>query len=153
VRYYVSPPGQQPKGLPVVFRDRGTVITRDPEALPLARVVRPGSAPQPARIVRRDPDRVDIETRGSAGTLVLADAAYPGWRVSVDGHDAHAKTVDSLFRAVDIGAGAHRVVWTFRPLTLRIGLWISILTLVLLTAASVIWPSVLRRRAQVAPEA
>ena len=147
VRYYVSPPGQQPRGLPVVYRDRGTVITRDPDALPLARVVRPGRALQPARIVRRDPDRVDIVTRGAAGTLVLADPAYPGWRVSVDGHDAHARTVDSLFRAVDVGAGVHRVVWTFRPLTLRVGLWISILTLVLLTVAAVAWPRILRRRA------
>ena len=91
-------------------------------------------------------------TGGAAGTLVLADAAYPGWHVSVDGHDAHASTVDSLFRAVDVGAGAHRVVWTFRPLTLRVGLSISVLTLVLLSAA----PrspgrGSLRRREQAAP--
>jgi Bacterial membrane protein YfhO len=150
VRYYVSPPGQQPKGLPVVYRDRGTVITRDPDALPLARIVRQGSSPQPANIVRRDPDRVDIVTGGAAGTLVLADAAYPGWHVSVDGHAARARTIDSLFRGVDVGAGVHRVVWTFRPLTLRIGLWISILTLIALSAVSIAWPRVLRRRQQAA---
>ena len=149
VRYYVSPPGQQPKGLPVVYRDRGTVITRDPKALPLARVVRPGGAVQAARIVRRDPDRVDIVTRGAAGTLVLADSAYPGWHVSVDGHAAHARTVDSLFRAVDVGAGVHRVVWTFRPLTLRIGFWISVLSLLALIGLSVWWPRRLRRRDEV----
>ena len=111
VRYYVSPPGQQPPGLPVVYRDRGTVITRDPAALPLARVVRAGSSPQPARIVRREPDRVDIVTGGAAGTLVLADAAYPGWHVSVDGHEAHGETVDSLFRgcARRCGSASRRV--------------------------------------------
>jgi hypothetical protein len=146
VRYYVSPPGQEPPGLPVVYRDRGTVITRDPAALPLARVVRAGNPPQPARIVRRDPDRVDIVTGGAAGTLVLADAAYPGWHVSVDGHEAHAETVDSLFRGVRVAVGVHRVVWTFRPLTLRIGLWVSVLTLLLLGGAALVWPRVLRRR-------
>ena len=146
VRYYVSPPGQEPPGLPVVYRDKGTVITRDPAALPLARVVRPGSSPQPARIVRREPDRVEIVTGGAAGTLVLADAAYPGWHVSIDGHEAHAETVDSLFRGVHVAAGVHRVVWTFRPLTLRIGLWVSVLTLLLLGGAALVWPRVLRRR-------
>ncbi len=148
VRYYVSPPGQQPEGLPVVYRDRSTVITRDPHALPLARIVRAGSSPQPARIVRRDPDRVEIVTNGAAGTLVLADSAYPGWHVSVDGRAAHAKTVDSLFRGVDVGAGVHRVVWTFRPLSLRIGLWISALTLLLMGGATLAWPRVLRRRSR-----
>jgi hypothetical protein len=148
VRYYVSPPGQEPPGLPIVYRDKGAVITRDPHALPLARVVRPGGPPQPARIVRRDPDRVEIMTGGAAGTLVLADAAYPGWHVSIDGHEAHAETVDSLFRGVHIAAGVHRVVWTFRPLTLRIGLWISVLALLLLTGAALVSPRVLRRRAR-----
>jgi hypothetical protein len=134
--------------LPVVYRDRGTVITRDPHALPLARIVRAGSSPQPARIVRRDPDRVEIVTNGAAGTLVLADSAYPGWHVSVDGRAAHARTVDSLFRGVDVGAGVHRVVWTFRPLSLRIGLWISALTLLLMGGATLAWPRVLRRRSR-----
>jgi hypothetical protein len=144
VRYYVSPRGQQPRGLPIVFRDRSTVITRDPKALPLARIVGPGGTLQPARIVRRDPDRVDIVTGGAAGTLVLADSNYPGWHVSVDGHAAHAKTVDSLFRGVDVGTGVHRVVWTFRPLTLRIGFWVSVLTLVSMIGVSCWWPH--RRR-------
>jgi hypothetical protein len=95
VRYYVSPPGQQPKGLPVVYRDPLAVITRDPQAQPLARVVRAGHAAQPARIVRREPDRIDIVTGGAAGKLVLADPAYPGWHVTVDGHDAHGETAAS----------------------------------------------------------
>jgi hypothetical protein len=146
VRYYVSPPGQQPKGLPVVYRDRLSVITRDPQALPLARVVRPGRAPQAARIVRRESDRVEIETAGAAGTLVLADAAYPGWRVSVDGHAAHVETVDDLFRGVQVGAGAHRVVWTFHAVSLRRGLWISVAALLALAAAAAAWPAWLRRR-------
>jgi hypothetical protein len=147
VRYYVSPPGQQPSGLPVVYRDKGAVITRDPQALPLARVVRTGGSLQPARIVRRTPDRVEIVTGGAAGTLVLADAAYPGWHVSVDGHEARSETVDSLFRGVHVAAGVHRVVWTFRPLSLRIGLAISVLALLLLSGAALAWPRVLRRRA------
>jgi hypothetical protein len=140
VRYYVSPPGQQPKGLPVVYRDALSVITRDPHALPLARVMRPGRAPQAARIVQRQSDRVEIETAGAPGTLVLADAAYPGWRVSVDGHAARPETVDTLFRGVQVDAGVHRVVWTFHPASLRRGLWISLVALVVLGGTAASWP-------------
>ena len=146
VRYYVSPPGQQPKGLPVVYRDPLAVITRDPQAQPLARVVRAGRPAQPARIVRREPDRIDIVTGGAAGKLVLADPAYPGWHVTVDGHDAHGETADSLFRAVQVGPGVHRVEWTFRPTSLRLGLWVSIAALALLGALAIGWP---RRRSRV----
>jgi hypothetical protein len=38
-------------------------------------------------------------------------------------------------------------VWTFRPLSLRIGLAISVLALLLLSGAALAWPRVLRRRA------
>jgi uncharacterized membrane protein YfhO len=102
--------------------------------------VRAGRAPQPARIVQREPDRVDIVTGGAAGKLVLADPAYPGWHVTVDGHDAHAETADSLFRAVQVGPGVHHVVWTFRPASLRLGLWVSIAALALLGALALAWP-------------
>ncbi len=105
----------------------------------------PVALPQPARIVRREPDRVDIVTGGAAGKLVLADPAYPGWHVTVDGHDAHGETADSLFRAVQVGPGVHRVVWTFRPASLRLGLWVSVAALVAARALAVAWPPARRR--------
>ena len=77
---------------------------------------------------------------------MLADPAYPGWQVTVDGHAAHAGTADGVFRAVDVPAGRHRVVWTFRSASLHAGLWISVATLVLLAALSLAWPSLRRRR-------
>ena len=64
VRYYVSPPGKSPPGLPVVYRDRLSVVTRDDAALPFARIVRPGRAPQAARVVAREPDRIVIARPG-----------------------------------------------------------------------------------------
>ena len=51
VRYYVSPPGEQPQGLRVVYRDRLSVVTQDHDALPFARIVRPGRAPEAARVL------------------------------------------------------------------------------------------------------
>src|SRR6185436_18734199 len=109
VRYYVAGPKYAPPGMPVVLRTRNAVIVRDDQALPLARVNRPGRT-DAARIVVREPDRVVIDTpAGPAGRLVLADPAYPGWAVSVDGHEAVARKQAGLFRAVDVPAGRHRV--------------------------------------------
>ena len=38
VRYYIAQPGEQPPGLPVVFRSPHAVIVEDTNALPLARL-------------------------------------------------------------------------------------------------------------------
>jgi Bacterial membrane protein YfhO len=147
VRYYVSPPGKQPRGLPVVYRDARSVITRDPQALTLARTVHADGSRQADRIVSRGANRVEIATSGAAGRLVLADPAYPGWHVTVDGRPARSETSDGLFRAVQVPAGSHRVEWTFSPSSLRVGLWISIVTLVTLGGIALGWP-VARRRAR-----
>ena len=61
---------------------------------------------------------------------MLADPAYPGWQVTVDGHAAKAVTQRGIFRAVDLPAGAHRVVWTFSRPRLVDGAFISLAALI-----------------------
>jgi hypothetical protein len=142
VRYYIAGPKYVPTGMPVVLRTPSAVVVRDDQALPLARVNRPGRT-DAARIVVREPDRVVIDTpAGPAGRLVLADPPYPGWVVSVDGHAAVARNQAGLFRAVDVPAGRHRVEWRFEPRSVRIGLAISLATL----AAAIGYVIFVRRR-------
>jgi Bacterial membrane protein YfhO len=151
VRYYVAQPGQQPAGLPVVFRSKHAVIVEDPDALPLARLNLATGGIVRGKIIVRKPDRVVIDTpSATSGRLVLADPAYPGWKVSVDGHAATSRVSRGIFRAVDLPAGAHRVVWTFEPPRLKIGAIISITALLaLLGVAAIPW---IRRRSR-APRA
>jgi hypothetical protein len=126
VRYYVAQPGREPTDLPVVFRNKNAVIVEDPDALPLARLDVATGGSRAATITTRDPDRVVIQTPNAAsGRLVLADPNYPGWQVTVDGHPARALTQRGLFRAVDLPAGSHTVVWTFRPTRIVIGAILS----------------------------
>jgi hypothetical protein len=145
VRYYIAQPGQQPKDLPVVFRSKNAVIVEDKQALPLARLDVADGGSKPARITERQPDKVVIqESNKTSGRLVLADPAYPGWKVTVDGKPAKALVARGIFRAVDVpGGGAHTVVWTFEPPRLIIGAYISGATLLGLLLLCV-WP--LRRR-------
>jgi len=76
---------------------------------------------------------VDIGVKtDSAGYLVLSDAWYPGWRATVDGADVPLLRANYAFRAVPVPAGEHRVRMVFSPLSWKIGLAISGLTVLFL---------------------
>ncbi len=144
VRYYISPPGDQPKGLRVVKTTRLAVVTEDPGALPFVRL-NAGGKTVAATVLDREPDRIVARTPAgsAAGRVVVADLAYPGWKVSVDGKPAKGLVVDGVLRAVDVPAGSHVVEWTFAPAAIRHGALLSGLTAILLGAACLL--GVLRR--------
>ncbi|MBN1825288.1 MAG: YfhO family protein [Candidatus Eisenbacteria bacterium] len=103
-----------------------------PEAAPFG-----GGEPteETAVIVEREPERVVVDcAAGRARLLVLADVFYPGWRVSVDGAPARIWRTNRILRGVAIPAGAHRVVFTYRPLSFRVGSALSLLSLAALAA-------------------
>jgi hypothetical protein len=56
---------------------------------------------------------------------VLTDLAYPGWVAEIDGAPAEWFPFDERFRAVDLSAGRHLVVWRFHPRSVVVGAWIS----------------------------
>ncbi|HXI12322.1 MAG TPA: YfhO family protein [Thermoanaerobaculia bacterium] len=53
-------------------------------------------------------------------SITQLDAA--GWRVTVDGRREKPLRANGLFRAVMVPAGAHKVEWTYRPMSLVAGL-------------------------------
>ena len=94
------------------------------------------SVPYKADIVSDEPEHVVIETNGEgAGWLMLLDAWYPGWRATIDGAPVEVARADVLFRAVPVPAGQHRVEFVFVPLSLWMGVGISLMTLALCVAA------------------
>jgi hypothetical protein len=122
--------------LPVVYRDRLSVVTRDDRALPFARIEQDGRAPRAVRVLSREPDRIVIAPPG-AGRLVVADLVYPGWKVSIDGHSAKALAEGDL-RAVDVPAGARRVTWTFTPPGVKLGAAVSLVAALALLGVAVV---------------
>jgi len=76
-----------------------------------------------------------IETASDeAETVVLTDLYFPGWTATIDGEPADGYRFEGMFRAVDIPAGPHVVEWTFHPTSVRNGLWISGLSILVLLA-------------------
>jgi hypothetical protein len=82
--------------------------------------------PEPATILREEPTAlvIDVNSTGD-GLLLLADAAYPGWRASVDGAPVELLRADHQFRAVHVPDGRHVVRFAYEPEAVRLGAAIS----------------------------
>lgn len=77
----------------------------------------PGYRP---RIASWKPGRIEIDVDTAvAGVVVLNDIYYPGWIAEIDGEAVPVLRADVLFRAVEVPAGRHRVVFRFAPLSLQ----------------------------------
>jgi len=62
--------------------------------------------------------------------LVLSEIDYPGWRAQVDGKQVSVQRGDYLFRVISLDKGTHQVAMYFVSRPFRIGLGISLLTLI-----------------------
>jgi hypothetical protein len=82
-----------------------------------------------AEVTAWSPNRITLAATGP-GRLVLSEMAYPGWRARVDGDEA-AVQAEGVLRAVDVGAGAHRVEFEYRPASVYVGAALTALGLLL----------------------
>ena len=90
-------------------------------------------------ILREGQDRAIIDvTTTQPGYLVLTDTHYPGWRATVDGQPVEILEANHAFRAVQLDQGEHTIVFTYEPLSFRLGAWITLLALVALAAVTII---------------
>jgi hypothetical protein len=62
----------------------------------------------------------------SEGTVTMRFAAYPGWKLWVDGQRTHWKTVDDFFLGFDLKKGDHEVRLFYRPSGWERSVWISL---------------------------
>ena len=106
------------------------------------------------RIVSYEPERVEIAViLDSPGWLVLTDAYYPGWQATVDGQPTEILLVNIMFRAVGVPAGAHTVVFEFKPRSVQVGAWVSGIAFIVLLVglAGQSRPTALRRYLAIVP--
>lgn len=91
-----------------------------------------GKVRDEVEITRYEPNRVQIQANlGEEGYLVLTDNAYPGWKAYLDQTEVPIEIADHTFRAVRMGAGPHLLEWVYRPPSLKWGIFISLVSLVL----------------------
>ena len=74
-----------------------------------------------------------------AAFLFMSEAYYPGWKAYVDGREEEILRANYAFRAIPLGPGSHKVEVVMEPLSFKIGLAVSVLTILLLLAGWGIW--------------
>jgi hypothetical protein len=85
--------------------------------------VLPAEAP---RIVRYESGRVEVEVDlRTPGLLVLAEVFYPGWRLTIDGVEAPIYRTNRMMRGAGLTAGRHRLIFTYEPDSVKLGLALS----------------------------
>jgi hypothetical protein len=110
--------------------DRGLLNSGEGETLPGTPAV---------SIVERDETRMLVEADAAKPSLlVLSEIAYPGWEAEVDDKAVELLRVNYDLRGVALNAGKHRIELNYRPRSLRIGAFVSIITAIFLLL-SVLW--------------
>ena len=73
------------------------------------------------------PNRVIITANLSCpGMVILTDAWFPGWRATVDGRSARIEEAYGAVRGVMVGAGQHRIVMRYYPMSIFAGALLSL---------------------------
>jgi hypothetical protein len=95
----------------------------------------PPTAPGRVLAFDRRAESAWIEAESDGPSLLLVqEAAWPGWRASIDGAPTEILTADFVVRAVRWPRGRHRLEMVYDPPGVRLGLWLSAAGAVLLLA-------------------
>ena len=90
------------------------------------------SSEQSASILKYKPNYIEIEAiTNESKFLVLSDTYYPGWRASVDEKPCKIYRADYVLRAVYLEPGKHIVKFTYDPFSFKIGMIVTLLTMIL----------------------
>ncbi len=86
-----------------------------------------------AEIMEESFNRISVRTAAdTAGWVLLRDTNYPGWAAEIDGEVQDIIYGNYLFRAVRVPAGQHEIVFVYQPVSLKVGLGMSLAGLGLL---------------------
>jgi hypothetical protein len=118
------------------------------EALPFPLV--PNAAFTPVKFERREPERLVMSVSTLTDQLlVLSEVFYPGWRAWVDGIETPIVRADVALRAVPLRAGAQRIELIFNPWSAKVGIGISVATLIAIVALAAVSRTPHRKSAKV----
>jgi hypothetical protein len=140
-----NPPGRH--SLVPVKRASSYVAWRIAQGAPSRAHMENGDA---AQVVLDTGERLVVRLpAGASGRLILTDTYYPGWTAIVDGTPATVEQYNTYARAVPVAAGAHEVVFQYRPGWLAPGAGVTCMSLlVTLGLALVPGTMAVRRRAR-----
>ncbi|HYN44333.1 MAG TPA: hypothetical protein VE129_21330 [Thermoanaerobaculia bacterium] len=125
-----------------VYSGRDGRLLQNRRVRPRARLEREGREEGRVEIVERSPTRwlFDVESP-SGGTLVVANAGYPGWDALVEGRRVAVGGGVGRRQEIPVPAGRARVELTYRPASFRIGIVLAVAAAAILAVVSRSRPS------------
>jgi len=85
------------------------------------------------KVITYENNRIVLEVNTpDAALLFMSETHYPGWKAYVDGREEEILRADYVFRAIPVGPGSHRIEVVYQPLSFKVGLTVSLLTIVML---------------------
>ncbi len=89
---------------------------------------------------RTDPEHVEIILNAPAdGLVLLSQPSFPGWSATVDGMPTPILRADVALTALPVHAGAQRVQMVYDPWSVKIGIGITLVTLLATAGIWGIW--------------
>ena len=86
--------------------------------------------PKNVEFVSESNNRLKLMVRTKEkGFFVLSDTYFPGWKVFVNGKERKIYRADYNFRAIPLNAGEYEIQFIYNPITFKVGILISLLTL------------------------
>ena len=128
------------------FHPQSTVLIEEKAKAP-APSVEGLSAKARVHVVDYAPDRILLHTESpSPAYLFLSEIFYPGWKAFVGDQPETILRGNYLFRVIPLPAGHHQVRFLFDPLTIKLGIVVSVVTALVILGILVSF--FLRRRVQ-----
>jgi hypothetical protein len=85
------------------------------------------------QIISYRPDEMVLKVNSSApGFLFLSEVFYPGWKAYIDDRPTKIQRGDYLFRVIPLPAGHHQIQMVFDPLTIKLGIGVSVFALLVI---------------------
>lgn len=88
-----------------------------------------------AKVTERTATQLSVSVKSTGNTVLVTNwQSYPGWKLSIDGREASAAIlkVNHAFLGAAVEAGGHQLTFSYQPRSYVIGLWVSLVSLVLL---------------------
>jgi hypothetical protein len=113
------------------FDPHRTAILEENAAIPIK-----AGAGNSATLTSFDIHEIHVDAKvNQAGLMVLSEIYYPaGWKVFVDSRESKIFKTNYILRSVFLQPGEHKIVFKFQPTSYRLGVWISLSTMILLVA-------------------
>jgi len=89
--------------------------------------------------------RIEVTT-SRPGVVVLSEASYPGWHVTVNGKPSNIIRLNYLFQGVEVASGRQQIQFEYQPPFFQLYLFISFITFLVIMLSFFFCHSLKRRR-------